>query len=82
MFLSGGQSENESTLHLNIMNTLGPLPWPLSFSYGRALQHSTQKAWSGSKDNVTKAQAVFAHRAEMNSLAQLGQYSSDKENQH
>lgn len=82
VFLSGGQSEEESTLHLHIMNTLGPLPWPLSFSYGRALQHSTQKAWSGSKANVPKAQATFAHRAQMNSLAALGQYSADKENAH
>jgi len=79
VFLSGGQSEAEATLNLNVMNTLGPLPWPLSFSYGRALQHSTQKAWGGQEANVAKAQAVFAHRAQLNSLATLGTYSADKE---
>lgn len=79
VFLSGGQSEEEATLNLSTMNAMGPLPWALSFSYGRALQASTQKAWAGSKANVGKAQHVFIHRSKMNSLACHGQYTAEKE---
>lgn len=78
-FLSGGQSEEEATAHLNAMNAGGDLPWALSFSYGRALQQSALKAWGGKPDNVPAAQAAFAHRARMNSLAQKGVYTDSLE---
>src|SRR3974390_2969227 len=65
-FLSGGQSDEEATAHLDAMNKLGPLPWPLTFSYGRALQHAPQTAWKGKAENVPSAQRAFAHRARMN----------------
>ena len=79
-FLSGGQSEEEATAHLNAMNALpGTLPWELSFSYGRALQASALKAWGGSADNVSQAQDVFAHRAHMNGLARSGDYDESQE---
>ena len=61
------------------MNALGKLPWPLTFSYGRALQAAPQSAWSGKPENVVKGQAAFAHRALMNSLAALGKWSSAEE---
>ncbi|HWA91681.1 MAG TPA: class I fructose-bisphosphate aldolase [Rhizomicrobium sp.] len=80
-FLSGGQSDEEATAHLNAMNAGRTLPWALTFSYGRALQHAPQKAWSGKKDNVAKAQAAFAHRARMNGLAAMGQWSPALEKQ-
>jgi len=80
-FLSGGQSDEEATAHLNAMNAGRTLPWALTFSYGRALQHAPQKAWSGRQDNVGKAQAAFAHRARMNSLATLGQWKPELEKQ-
>ncbi len=79
VFLSGGQGEEEATLNLQVANSLGPLPWKLSFSYGRALQHSTQKAWSGKPENVAHAQKVFAHRSAMNTHAALGTYKPDLE---
>lgn len=77
VFLSGGQSDIEATAHLNAMNKMfaGALPWKLSFSYGRALQAAPLKAWGGKADNVKAAQAAFAHRAKMNGLAQLGDWS-------
>jgi fructose-bisphosphate aldolase class I len=79
-FLSGGQSDEEATAHLNAMNAGHPdLPWPLTFSYGRALQAAPQSAWSGKPDNVAKGQAAFAHRALMNSLAALGKWSPAEE---
>src|SRR5947209_3686920 len=78
-FLSGGQSDEEATAHLDAMNRLGPLPWKLTFSYGRALQHAPQKAWAGRPENVAAAQRAFAHRARMNSLAALGQWKQDLE---
>ena len=74
-FLSGGQSDEEATAHLDAMNKLGPLPWHLTFSYGRALQAAPQKAWSGKKENVSAGQRAFAHRARMNGLAALGKWS-------
>jgi fructose-bisphosphate aldolase class I len=78
-FLSGGQSEEEATAHLDAMNRLGPHPWRLTFSYGRALQAAPQKAWSGKSENVAAAQRAFTHRAMMNSLATRGQWKQDLE---
>ena len=78
-FLSGGQSDEEATAHLDAMNKIGGLPWKLTFSYGRALQHAPQKAWSGKNENVAAAQRAFAHRAKMNGLATLGQWKADLE---
>ncbi len=78
-FLSGGQSDEEATAHLDAMNRIGNLPWKLTFSYGRALQHAPQKAWSGRPENVAAAQRAFAHRARMNGLATMGQWKSDLE---
>src|SRR6267154_221285 len=78
-FLSGGQSDEEATAHLDAMNKLGPLPWKLTFSYGRALQHAPQKTWAGKSENVAAAQRAFIHRAQMNSLAALGQWKQDLE---
>lgn len=78
-FLSGGQSDEEATAHLDAMVKLGGLPWGLTYSYGRALQAAPQKAWSGKAENVPAAQAAFTHRARMNSLAALGQWSVAEE---
>jgi fructose-bisphosphate aldolase class I len=78
-FLSGGQSDEEATAHLDAMNKLGNLPWRLTFSYGRALQHAPQNAWSGKTENVAAAQRAFSHRARMNSLASQGQWKHDLE---
>ncbi|MEO0398157.1 MAG: class I fructose-bisphosphate aldolase [Pseudomonadota bacterium] len=81
VFLSGGQSDEEATAHLNAMNAgyADKMPWGVSFSYGRALQASTLKAWSGDAANVPAAQAAFAHRAKMNGLAQLGRWNTSLE---
>ena len=80
-FLSGGQSDEDATAHLNSMNQiLGEnKPWNLSFSYGRALQQAALKSWQGSDENVEKAQNAFMKRAKLNSLATLGKYSTDME---
>jgi fructose-bisphosphate aldolase, class I len=78
-FLSGGQSDEDATAHLDAMNRTGPLPWRLSFSYGRALQHAPQKVWSGKPENVAAAQRAFSHRAMMNGLASTGQWKVDLE---
>ena len=78
-FLSGGQSDEEATAHLDAMNKIGNLPWALTFSYGRALQAAPQKAWSGKAENVAAAQRAFSHRAVMNSLAARGQWKQDLE---
>lgn len=78
-FLSGGQSDEEATAHLDAMNRIGGLPWKLTFSYGRALQAAPQKAWSGKAENVAAAQRAFSHRAMMNGLASLGQWKQDLE---
>ena len=77
VFLSGGQSDEDATAHLNAMNTLGPHPWQLSFSYGRALQAPALKAWAG-KD-VEAGQRAFYHRAKMNSAARNGLYAPEME---
>jgi fructose-bisphosphate aldolase, class I len=78
-FLSGGQSDAEATAHLDAMNKIGGLPWALTFSYGRALQHAPQITWAGKSENVAAAQRAFSHRARMNGLAALGQWKSDLE---
>ena len=78
VFLSGGQSAELATAHLNAMNAAHPsLPWPLSFSYGRALQEPCLKAWEGKPENVAKAQEVLLHREKCNSYASLGKYTQD-----
>jgi fructose-bisphosphate aldolase class I len=78
-FLSGGQSDEDATAHLDAMNRIGGLPWKLSFSYGRALQTAPQKAWLGKAENVAAAQLAFTHRARMNSLASKGEWKADLE---
>jgi fructose-bisphosphate aldolase, class I len=78
-FLSGGQSDEEATAHLDALHRVGELPWHLTFSYGRALQAAPQKAWSGKSENVAAAQRAFTHRARMNALAALGQWKADLE---
>jgi fructose-bisphosphate aldolase, class I len=80
-FLSGGQSDELATAHLDAMNKLGGGPWTLSFSYGRALQAAPLKKWRGNPANVAAAQAAFIHRARMNGLASAGRYSADLERQ-
>ncbi len=80
-FLSGGQSPTEATLHLSLMNKLGPLPWNLTFSYGRALQDTALKAWGGTAANFAAGQKEFAKRAKLNGLATTGRYSAEQENQ-
>jgi len=79
VFLSGGQSELEATVHLNEMNKIGGFPWQLSFSYGRALQAATLQAWGGETANVDAAKKAFHHRARMNSLARSGSYEESME---
>jgi fructose-bisphosphate aldolase class I len=79
VFLSGGQTDEDATAHLNAMNARGPHPWQLSFSYGRALQAPTLKAWGGEEANVQAAQEAYAHRAKMNGLARSGEYSPEME---
>jgi fructose-bisphosphate aldolase class I len=76
-FLSGGQSDEEATAHLNAMNAAYDLPWPLTFSYGRALQAAPLKAWGGS--DVEAGQKAFNHRARMNGLAAKGEWSAELE---
>jgi fructose-bisphosphate aldolase class I len=78
-FLSGGQSDEDATAHLSLMNGLGPFPWKLSFSYGRALQAAALKAWGGKPENVAAGQRAFAHRAKMNGMAALGKWSETLE---
>jgi fructose-bisphosphate aldolase class I len=79
VFLSGGQSDEDATVHLNTMNARGPHPWELSFSYGRALQAPALKAWVGSADNAEAAQQAFYVRAKLNGLARSGSYSPEME---
>jgi fructose-bisphosphate aldolase class I len=75
VFLSGGQSDEDATAHLNAMNQLGPHPWQLSFSYGRALQAPALKAWKGDVTNVDAGRAAFLHRARLNGAARTGSYT-------
>jgi len=79
VFLSGGQGDEEATANLNAMNAKGPHPWQLSFSYGRALQAPSLKAWKGDDANAGAGQAAFLHRAHMNSLARSGAYTPGAE---
>ncbi len=81
VFLSGGQTDEDATAHLNAMNAMGPHPWELSFSYGRALQAPSLKAWAGDSANVESGQAAYLHRAKMNGLARSGSYSAELETQ-
>jgi len=79
VFLSGGQSDEDATTHLNAMNARGKHPWQLSFSYGRALQAPALKAWGGKEENVEAAQRAYYHRAKMNSAARTGMYAPEME---
>ena len=80
VFLSGGQGDVEATAHLDAMNKLGELPWPLSFSYGRALQQACLKKWAEDpKGNRAEAQKILLHRARMNGLAAQGEWSEELE---
>jgi fructose-bisphosphate aldolase class I len=79
MFLSGGQSAADATLHLSLMNRLGPLPWQLSFSYGRALQDEALLAWSGKPGNVAAGEQAFHKWARLNGLARSGAYQPGAE---
>ncbi|MBX3491682.1 MAG: fructose-bisphosphate aldolase class I [Parvibaculum sp.] len=76
VFLSGGQSDEDATAHLNAMNAIGGFPWKMSFSYGRALQAAPLKAWGGEAQNVPAGQRAFLHRAKMNGLATLGDWKA------
>src|ERR1700757_1506069 len=78
-FLSGGQSPAEATLHLSLINQLGPLPWSITFSYGRALQDEGLKAWGGAGANFAAGQKEFLRRAKLTALATTGRYASDME---
>jgi len=79
VFLSGGQSDEDATAHLNAMNARGPHPWELSFSYGRALQAPALKAWGGKPENVEAGQRAYYHRAKMNGAARTGMYAPEME---
>jgi fructose-bisphosphate aldolase, class I len=79
VFLSGGQTDQQATEHLNAMNRMEDLPWQLSFSYGRALQAPVLKAWKGDTANVSVAQTAFHHRAWCNSKARFGKYTEEME---
>ncbi len=79
VFLSGGQSDELATAHLDAMNRLGPHPWELSFSYGRALQAPALKAWKGDAANADAGRAAFLHRARLNSAARSGSYTPEME---
>jgi fructose-bisphosphate aldolase, class I len=81
VFLSGGQSDELATAHLNAMNKLGGVPWELSFSYGRALQAPSLNAWKGEPSNVEAGQKALYHRAKLNGAARSGSYSADMENE-
>ncbi len=79
VFLSGGQSDELATAHLNEMNRIGGVPWQLSFSYGRALQAPALAAWGGQESNLAAAQVALSKRARLNGLARSGGYSEDLE---
>lgn len=79
VFLSGGQTEQQSTEHLNVMCKMGPTPWALSFSYGRALQQSALRAWGGKEENFAAGQREFYKRARLNGLARTGAYRPEME---
>jgi fructose-bisphosphate aldolase class I len=79
VFLSGGQSAEDATAHLNAINAMGAHPWEVSFSYGRALQAPAMEAWAGKVANVAKAQEAYFHRAKLNGAAREGTYTSAME---
>jgi fructose-bisphosphate aldolase class I len=79
VFLSGGQSDQDATAHLNAMNAKGPHPWELSFSYGRALQAAALKAWKGDPANLDAGRQAFGHRARMNGAARSGSWTKELE---
>jgi fructose-bisphosphate aldolase class I len=79
VFLSGGQSDEDATARLNLMNQMGPQPWEISFSYGRGLQAAALNTWKGEADNVEAAQNQYRHRARMTGAARRGEYSEDME---
>jgi fructose-bisphosphate aldolase, class I len=79
VFLSGGQTDEDATAHLNAMNAKGPHPWQLSFSYGRALQAPALKAWGGKSENVEAGQRAYYHRAKLNGAARTGMYAPEME---
>ncbi|MBA3328286.1 MAG: fructose-bisphosphate aldolase class I [Solirubrobacterales bacterium] len=79
VFLSGGQSDEDATVRLNLMNQMGPQPWEVSFSYGRGLQAAALTAWRGDRDNVQSAQAQYRHRARCTGAARRGEYSEEME---
>ena len=79
VFLSGGQADVAATAHLNAMVASGSAPWPLTYSYSRALQNPALTTWRGKETNVKAAQAAFHHRARMNSLASRGKWAKDLE---
>jgi fructose-bisphosphate aldolase class I len=81
VFLSGGQSDVAATAHLNAMASLRGLPWPLTFSYSRALQNPALQAWRGQAANAGAAQRAFIHRARMNGLAAQGKWRPEMEKQ-
>ena len=79
-FLSGGQSDEDATIHLNAINSLDrALPWAVTFSYGRALQAAAMKKWAGNRKNIRAAQKVMLHRAKMNAAASVGEYQAELE---
>jgi fructose-bisphosphate aldolase class I len=79
LFLSGGQGDEEATENLDAINKKGPLPWQVSFSYGRALQAAALKAWTGDDANAAAGQKAYLHRARMNGLARNGLWNPDAE---
>ena len=79
VFLSGGQTPGEATVHLNTMNALGSWPWQLSFSYGRALQEPPLRAWQGKGELMAAGQQAYLHRARCNSAARFGHYTAAME---
>jgi fructose-bisphosphate aldolase class I len=81
VFLSGGQSDEAATAHLNAMASMKNLPWPLTFSYSRALQNPALKTWRGQSGNLAAAQKAFHHRAHMNGLAAQGRWKQELERQ-
>jgi len=80
-FLSGGQSDERAAAHLHAMNTIGGVPWELTFSYGRALVAAPLKVWAADTTRLVDAQAAFLHRARCNAAARRGEYVESMEHQ-
>lgn len=82
-FLSGGQSDERATAHLNAMHIMYPnTPWPVTFSYSRAIQQAALEKWRGDSANTADAQQILLHRAACNSAASTGSYTPDMEKQY